>query len=126
MKRRIFNALLCVGLLVGLSGCMLPAGSLNAEEAILGTWSSDESAAVYNISRADDGSLEVRGHSSFSGREMIVSDVSWDGTVLAFTTYVPATNYRVKHENRLLSSRKMEGKIFEGNVVHVRKYKKEK
>ncbi|MBN2703772.1 MAG: hypothetical protein JXR23_06120 [Pontiellaceae bacterium] len=125
MKRWIFKGALCAGLLVGLSGCMVLSEPLNPDEDILGTWISDESVAVYDISRAADGRLEIQGHSSLSGREMIVSDVSWDGTVLEFATYVAATDYRVKHENRLLSSTEMEGKIFEGDVVHIRKYKKE-
>lgn len=124
MKRWTFKALLCVGLTAGLSGCMLSAGPLNANEDILGTWSSDESVAVYDISRSDDGSLEIKGQSSYSGREIIISDVSWDGKVLEFKTYVPATDHWAKREARLINSKTMKAKIFSNGVVKEYKYRK--
>ncbi len=118
MKRWIFKGALCASLLVGLSGCMVSSGPLNADEAILGTWSSDESAAVYDISRATDGRLEIQGHSALSGREIMISDVSWDGEVLKFKSYVPATDHRAEREARLINSKTMKTKIFSNGEVY--------
>ncbi|NLX24970.1 MAG: hypothetical protein GXY61_03275 [Lentisphaerae bacterium] len=118
MKRWIVKGALCASLWVGLSGCMVSSGPLNADEAILGTWSSDESVAVYDISRAADGRLEILGHSTLSGREIMISDVSWDGKVLKFKSYVPATDHRAEREARLINSKTMKAKIFSNGEVY--------
>lgn len=124
MKRWIFKVSLCASLWVGLSGCMLFSGSRNAEEDILGTWRSDESVAVYDISRAADGRLEIQGHSSLSGREIMISDISWDGEVLEFKSYVPATDHRAEREARLINSNTMKAKIFSNGEVYEYVFKK--
>lgn len=80
---------------------------IDPTEAIQGTWTSDQSVAVYEISLVD-GQMTVSGHSSFSGREMVIDDVSWDGSTLEFTSYMPATDRRVEHINRLVNRNTME------------------
>jgi hypothetical protein len=56
---------------------------------------------------------------------MIVSDISWDGAVLKFVTYMPATNHTADHVNRLLGKKKMISEIVEnGRVAKPKTYKK--
>ena len=93
-------------------------------KAFLGTWTSDDSIAVYEITRGADG-VKIRGYSAQSGREMVVDAVEWDGEWLRFTTYMPATDHKVRHENRLLNAKTMESNIFM-NKVYKKIYKKQK
>jgi hypothetical protein len=113
----------CAALLLGIAGCATRALH-NPDEAIQGTWKSDESVAVYRIGMAD-GKLTVDGYSSFSGKEMIIDDVSWDGTLLRFTSYMPSTDFKVVHENRLVDSGTMVSQT-EGQDAHTVTWKKQK
>ena len=109
--------------LLGIAGCTTRS-LYDPDEAIQGTWKSDESVAVYEIGMAD-GKLTVEGYSSFSGKEMIIGDVSWDGTLLHFTSYMPSTDFKVVHENRLVDSNTMVSQT-EGQDAHTVTWKKQK
>ncbi|MBN2163803.1 MAG: SEL1-like repeat protein [Pontiellaceae bacterium] len=96
----------------------VPAELKRGDAAIQGTWTSDQSVAVYEYKIAD-GMLQVRGYSSYSGKEMVIGDVQWDGTVLRFTSYMPASDHKVVHENRLVDDQTMTSTIVgsEGSSV---------
>ena len=94
----------------------------NGDAAIQGMWTSEQSVAVYEIENMD-GKLQVRGYSSYSGKEMLIHDVQWNGTVLRFTSYMPSTDRKVVHENRLLDDETMVSTIVghEGSVTWKKK-----
>lgn len=115
--------LFCGAALLGWTGCasMKP---LTADEAIQGVWKSELSVAVYEIKKVD-GAMQVKGRSSYSGKEMLIRDVSWDGSVLLFTSYMPSTDFKVVHENRLLDHETMVSTT-RGKGEHTVIWKKEK
>ena len=125
MKRKrvlILYSAVCVALLPGLSGCTTSSPDPNA--AIQGTWTSEDSVAVYKIEMTEGG-LTVEGYSSFSGKEMIIDDVSWDGAILRFTSYMPSTDHKVVHENQLVDSNTMVSQA-EGQGTHTVTWTKQK
>ncbi len=108
MKRTIGNAwrwVLAAACLAGLTGCAT-LGLFDAEKAIQGTWTSEKSSVVYAISKVD-GAMVVEGRSGISGKELMIGDVSWDGSVLRFSSYMPSTDIKVVHENRMKDARTM-------------------
>ena len=102
----VLRAMVCMGLLAALSGCVSGGSGGSAERNIQGTWTTSGSVAVYEIAMVD-GIMTVKGHSSYSGKQLDIRDVSWDGKVLRFTSYMPTTDLKVIHENRLLNATTM-------------------
>ncbi len=112
-------------LLLGLLGCTSSRmKAINAEEIIQGTWKSAHSVAVYEIALLD-GEMAVKGHSSHSGKELLIRGVSWDGETLKFTSYLPSTNFKVFHENRIVDHETMTS-LTTGKSTHTVIWKKEK
>lgn len=81
-------------------------------EALIGHWSSssaedsDDYLVEYLISKARD-AFKVRAKDLQDGEEMKISDLSWDGRVLEFISFMPSTRrkglnkFRVKDSNHL-------------------------
>ena len=105
MKRRILKVVL--GALVALiSGCAT-LDPQSAADQLVGTWVPEGTYAVYKITRASDGEINISGYSKYSGKELKILSSSWDGEVLRFTSYLASTNMKVIHENRLINSKRM-------------------
>lgn len=101
----------------------------SAEEILTGTWQPEGSVAVYKIV-VTDGEIQMSGHSEYSGKRLQLSDVSWDGDVLRFTSYMASTDTKVLHENRIKDSETMISQIVENKTgqprSHTRIWKKVK
>jgi hypothetical protein len=76
-------------------------------KALQGKWKPVDSVARYEILTKDK-RLTIKAHSSLSGKKMEISNVSWDGKLLKFTSYMRHTNHKVHHINRLIDSETME------------------
>jgi hypothetical protein len=77
--------------------------SMNAKHPLVGVWrppDGDESAE-YTI-RAAGGGFQVSGVDRYDGENFVISDVSWDGEVLRFTSTMPSTSWELQHEFRVL------------------------
>lgn len=119
----VIRTIVCLVLCTGLFGCVTGKPKLDADACVQGTWMSTNSVAVYRIAKVD-GKMTVKGRSSYSGKDLIIRDVSWDGKVLRFTSYMPSTNLKVLHENRLLDADTMTS-LATGKSTHTLIWKKE-
>lgn len=95
----------------------------SSDENIQGMWKSPDSVAVYTIVEVD-GEMTVAGKSSFSGKEMDITNVSWDGEILKFTSHMPHTEHTIHHENKLVDADTMLSSAT-GDSTHQTTWKKE-
>lgn len=64
---------------------------LTFRHALIGTWFLDDDNEVeYTVSTLGD-SCTVTGVDLSDGEEFVITDVSWDGAELHFTTFMPST-----------------------------------
>ena len=109
MKHRCFQNIRLIAfasILLGLWGCASIQTAPTPEDDIQGIWKSAGSVAVYKIKMVDGG-MTVEGRSSHSGNTLQISDVSWDGAILKFTSHMPSTQFTVYHENRMVDRETM-------------------
>ncbi|HEX2113322.1 MAG TPA: hypothetical protein VHM01_02860 [Alphaproteobacteria bacterium] len=72
---------------------------------LVGTWvTMDDANAEFTVS-AKGGSFAVTGRDQSDGEEFLISDVSWRGEALHFTSLMPSTGHRVKHVFRMSPSK---------------------
>ena len=76
---------------------------------LVGTWTSPEDTTVEFTVVSTGAGLSVRGRDRSDGEEFEISQVSWDGETLSFTSVMPSTGHRVRHVMRALP----EGKFLE-------------
>lgn len=119
MRKRL-QWIICVIAALTLGGCATMRGP-DAEEILTGTWKPEGSVAVYEIVMTV-GRIEMSGHSSYSGKRLQLSDVSWDGEVLRFTSYMASTEIKVMHENRIKDSETMVSQIVENKTGQPRSH----
>ncbi|MDF7798034.1 hypothetical protein P4C99_01065 [Pontiellaceae bacterium B1224] len=112
--------IICVFAASLMGGCATMKGP-SAEEILTGMWKPEESVAVYEIAVTDDG-VQMSGHSEHSGKRLQISDVSWDGDVLRFTSYLASTNMKVVHENRIKDAQTMISRIVENKTGQLRSH----
>ena len=77
---------------------------LQSGHPLVGTWVSDEgdSFAEFTILPAPEG-FSVTGVDRSDGERFQISDISWDGKHLRFTSVMPSTGYGAKHVLTLTS-----------------------
>ena len=81
---------------------------LTFQHALIGTWFLDDDAAVeYTVSALGD-SCTVSGVDLSDGEEFVITDISWDGAELRFTSLMPSTQYELRHVFRVLSDYEVE------------------
>ena len=88
---------------------------------LVGTWidEGEDSRAEFTIASTGTG-LSVTGRDVGDGEAFQISDVSWDGEVLTFTSLMPSTGYRVRHVMRALS----DGKFVEHEYTLTERWKR--
>ncbi len=82
---------------------------LNSNHPLVGTWcgEGDDSRAEYTVSATPEG-FSVAGVDSVDGEQFVISEVSWDGERLAFSSLMPSTGRRGKNVFRLISEDQIE------------------
>lgn len=74
---------------------------LALEHALVGVWVPDSSEAYTEFSiSVVDGAFQICGKSRFDGESFVISDVTWDGARVSFTSLMPSTGQVVRNEFR--------------------------
>jgi len=82
---------------------------LRVKHPLVGTWyhPDGDSTAEFTVSPAATG-FAVSGVDTQDGERFEISEVSWDGEVLGFTSYMPSTSWRTRHRLRVLDDHSVE------------------
>jgi hypothetical protein len=80
---------------------------LTFRHALIGTWTHPDESAEYTVSALGD-ICTVSGVDPGDGESFIISDVSWDGSELRFTSLMPSTEYELRHVFRVVSEKEVE------------------
>ena len=75
---------------------------------LIGTWvHPDDSTVEYTVSALGD-VCTVAAIDTSDNESFVVSDVSWNGRELRFTTLMPSTQYALRHTIRVIAERELE------------------
>ena len=81
---------------------------LSFRHALIGTWvHPDDSSVEYTVSALGNVCV-VSGVDTIDGEAFVISDVSWDGRELRFTSLMPSTQYELRHVFRVHSEVEVE------------------
>ena len=81
---------------------------LTFRHALIGTWIHPGDTSVeYTVSALGD-VCTVAAVDLVDGENFVISDLSWDGHELRFTSLMPSTNYDLRHVFRVLSTHEIE------------------
>ncbi len=109
MKREIIRCLLPAVVFVLATGCnTMQTRQAGQEASMAGTWYLTDSNAKFRISN-NNGVISIKGWDSSAGKKFEISDVSWDGTTLKFTSYMPITKWTVINTLRVVDNETLEG-----------------
>lgn len=81
---------------------------LTFRHALIGTWVyHDDSSVEYTVSALGD-VCTVTGFDTIDNESFVISDISWQGRELRFTTLMPSTQYDLRHTFRVVSEHEVE------------------
>jgi hypothetical protein len=81
---------------------------LTFRHALIGKWVNPEDATVeYTVSALGD-VCTVSGVDNTDGERFVISEDSWDGRELRFTSLMPSTQYEVRHIFHVISRDEVE------------------
>lgn len=70
--------------------------NLPAAHALAGTWVNSDWDTEFTVQPSATGAVVI-GRDTMHGEGFVISDVSWDGSVLRFTSMLPSTGYKAGH-----------------------------
>jgi hypothetical protein len=82
---------------------------LRPPHPLVGTWfhPNNDSTAEFTIT-AESGGFAVSGVDTGDGERFEISEVTWSGEVLSFTSFMPSTQWRTRHVFRIISDSQVE------------------
>ena len=82
---------------------------LNLSHPLVGTWcgEGEDSRAEYTVAVRSEG-FSITGIDSIDGEMFVISEVSWDGERLIFSSLMPSTGRRSTNIFRLISNDQVE------------------